>query len=137
MPRKTPLTLEQRARNAANAKAWRQRNPEKWKAYYPKAKAWMLANPERVKINNRNGWLKRNYGITIQDWESIFDAQGRRCPICKSVVPKTKHGWVVDHNHKTGAVRNILCQPCNILVGLAEEDVAILRSAAEYLERHR
>jgi hypothetical protein len=46
------------------------------------------------------------------------------------------HELAVDHNHKTNAVRELLCHACNVLIGYARENPQILRAACEYLERH-
>jgi hypothetical protein len=61
------------------------------------------------------------YGITREQWEALFERQGRKCAICPSTSPRAKRGWHTDHDHGTGAVRGILCGPCNRLVGAYED----------------
>jgi hypothetical protein len=98
---------------------------------------------ERERINqlivNRRGTLKSKYGLTPEDYMDRWDLQKGRCAVCK-----TKNAWYgdprkqvfdVDHNHETGKVRGLLCNPCNTMLGNAQENPGRLRSGAEYLEK--
>lgn len=71
----------------------------------------------------RDGWLQRNYGITSSDYERMLKAQGGTCGLCKSPDPKRagQNYFSVDHCHKTGKVRGLLCTNCNTLIGLLEK----------------
>jgi Autographiviridae endonuclease VII len=73
----------------------------------------------------RNADLKARYGMTIADYEAMYERQGGRCAICGTSEEKL----VVDHNHQTNSVRELLCHLCNTLIGCAHEDIAILASA--------
>jgi hypothetical protein len=78
--------------------------------------------------------VAKTYGLEDGEFEAIWDAQGRRCPICLQ-IPRAKRP-AVDHDHDSGAVRGLLCQRCNHeLLGAAHDDVEILRRAVAYLER--
>lgn len=67
----------------------------------------------------------------------MLDAQGGGCAICGERNPKGKHsGFHVDHCHKTGRVRGILCHGCNVSLGHFKDDPALLRRAAEYVTEH-
>lgn len=85
--------------------------------------------PERA----RNADLKYQYGITIEQYYEMYERQGGRCAICGASEGKL----VVDHNHKTGKVRELLCHLCNAMIGCAREDINILASAAAYLHREQ
>jgi hypothetical protein len=61
--------------------------------------------------SQHNYHLKTTYGITIDEYELILEAQGGVCAICGGGTSK-KH-FAVDHNHKTGQVRGLLCARCN------------------------
>ena len=87
-------------------------------------------NPERVKSNH----LKWKYGITLDEWRSMFEAQNYRCAICKTDAP-TGSGWHTDHNHSTGAVRGILCNDCNLGIGRLKDDPDLCEEASKYLRR--
>lgn len=77
--------------------------------------------------------LKTQYGLTLDDYYGIFRFQEGRCAICGN-RPK-KRMLAVDHDHKTGKVRGLLCTPCNHrILGGAHDDVEILRRAVSYLE---
>lgn len=66
----------------------------------------------------RNAYLKRTYGITLKDELALWDAQDSKCAICeKTLTTATRQ---IDHCHKTGRVRGLLCTPCNLLVAWIE-----------------
>jgi hypothetical protein len=73
----------------------------------------------------------RKYSLTLEQFDGMFAAQGGRCTICLR-----RRKLVVDHDHKTGKVRALLCDPCNTVLGFIEDNPARLRSAARYLEKH-
>ena len=85
------------------------------------------------------GYLLRTYGLSLQDAKLLWEAQERRCPCCghdlpepSSSVCRTVH---VDHCHKTGKVRGLLCVRCNIAIGQVRDSVETLRRMIAYLER--
>lgn len=61
------------------------------------------------------GW--KRYGLTVEAWTAMFEAQESRCAVCQTDHPGHKRGWVVDHDHLTGKVRGILCSSCNTTIG--------------------
>lgn len=77
--------------------------------------------------------LKYHYGLTVGEYEARLASQGGRCAICREESEQRLH---VDHNHGTGAIRDLLCEGCNHAIGKAQEDPARLRAMADYLERH-
>lgn len=85
--------------------------------------------PERIRDTD----LKAKYGMTIEDYNTMHARQDGRCAICGTSEEKL----VVDHNHKTGQVRELLCHLCNAMIGCAREDIAILTSAVAYLQREQ
>lgn len=80
----------------------------------------------------RNGHLVRKYGITADEYDRRLDEQGGGCKICGKILQRVS--LAVDHNHKTGKVRGILCENCNRGLGMFKDDPNLLRSAIEYLE---
>lgn len=78
----------------------------------------------------------RNYGVTPEQYEAMLEVQANRCAICRTDTPGGKGTWHVDHCHDSKAVRGLLCHHCNIMLGNAKDDPAVLRSAAAYLENH-
>lgn len=88
------------------------------------------------KARYRDYMLRKSYGISAAQMNAIFVMQGSSCAICKSTDAQWKRkGWHVDHNHDTGVVRGILCQKCNLMIGLAMDSPSTLVSAAQYLFR--
>ena len=124
---------------------WRAKNPKRdrrnllrWRAKNPKAcseaqKRFYKKRPKRCAEITR----KYRYGIEPEEWNIKFEAQGKRCAICNTDGKKFKkgpgHGWRTDHDHKTGKFRGILCHPCNVSIGMAQDDPKILQRAAQYL----
>ncbi len=74
----------------------------------------------------------RQYGLTIEDYEGLFDAQGGVCAICLT-PPFEGKALVVDHDHETGAVRGLLHHTCNTAIGLLDDSPEIVARAAAYL----
>lgn len=107
------------------------------KPYIPKIK------PKRIKIGkhyndikreNKERMLKWRYGLSIEEYKSMYDNQNGCCAICK--IPKelgTKKGLFIDHNHITLKIRGLLCSTCNSGLGKFKDDVNLLKKAIEYL----
>ena len=72
------------------------------------------------------------YGVTPLEYEDMLWDQGNRCMICGKVFGPDNHSCV-DHNHRTGEVRGLLCRKCNIAIGLLNEDPGVLKNAIRYL----
>lgn len=99
-----------------------------------KALARYWANPEKARAINRASDLKcnlvRRYGINGEQYEAMCLAQGGKCLICEA----SGNRLGIDHDHKTQAVRGLLCRKCNMALGLFCEDPRIINRAAEYLD---
>ncbi len=86
-----------------------------------------------LSIKNRDAHLKNSYNLTELEYITAFDHQGGACAICGN-KPRARR-FHVDHDHKTGLVRGILCLWCNHKVlGGARENPEILKAAIAYLE---
>jgi len=71
------------------------------------------------------------YKIEAADYIAMFNRQGGACAICGQ--PPGKKPLSVDHNHKTGKVRGLLCHTCNTGLGMFTEDIGKLAAAVSYL----
>lgn len=91
-------------------------------------------HPERVKRTQAESRHRLNYGITIDQKWSLLDDQGGCCACCRARDPG-RRGWHVDHDHKTGRVRGILCGHCNSALGFARDDIATLQRLIDYLRK--
>ena len=84
---------------------------------------------------NASAMLKRNYGITLADYDRMVEKQNGKCAICETTEPSGNGArFAVDHDHKTGEVRGLLCFDCNSGIGKFKDDAALLTSAIEYLK---
>jgi len=73
--------------------------------------------------------LRKKYNISLEDYASMHDTQDGRCAICFKRDTKM---LAVDHDHQTGQVRELLCQKCNMALGLIDEDIDIMFMMIEY-----
>jgi len=108
---------------------YRKNNPEKC-AQLDKAKE--AKKPEHYKKMKHRYRLLKRYGLTIEQYNSMLETQAGQCAICGKKMKQPN----IDHCHATGKVRELLCLTCNFVIGGAYEDVALLKSAIKYLERH-
>ena len=125
---------------AAHRRKKYQENPEIFKAATTK---WIAQNRERHNEYKRNRYrknprahknavLKRCYGITLEEKEALMTAQGGQCGVCRRDLT----GKIcVDHDHKTGKIRGILCSTCNSGLGFFGDSIEIIQKAISYLEQ--
>ena len=86
----------------------------------------------------RRAGLKK-YGIDTTEYQRLLEQQNGVCAICRNPpdgIGKTGKVLHVDHDHKTGAVRGLLCRTCNPALGAFADDIARLKQAIVYLESH-
>jgi hypothetical protein len=84
-------------------------------------------------LRERAGHLKRKYGMTLEDYDRMLEAQGGGCAICGRPPRQGTH-LHVDHDHDTRRVRGLLCFSCNVAVGQLQHDPGRILRAADYLE---
>lgn len=85
----------------------------------------------------RDRHLYRTYGITDSDYQAMYAAQGGVCRICGEGQSHTRFkALCVDHCHRTGRVRGLLCSACNTSIGLMQESETRLENAIKYLREH-
>jgi hypothetical protein len=111
-------------------------NKNKMKKNY---KRWISNNPTHRKDKR----LQKMYGITFAQYQTMITAQSGLCAICHKPESATnkRTGEIaelsVDHCHKTGQIRGLLCQSCNLGIGNLNDDPNLCLSAASYLEKSR
>ena len=101
-----------------------------------RSRRWAINNREQYRRNMRSANLKRNYGLTVEEYEEILRAQDNRCALCGSDEPggtRVNRHFHVDHCHETGATRGLLCQRCNTGLGLLGDNLSGLMQAVRYL----
>lgn len=123
-------------RHKARSRAYKKAHPEERKAY---AREWYHKNKHKhkhkEKIKNRRTWLKIQYGMTLQDYDAMLAKQGGVCAIHRG-PNNINQPFHVDHDHKTGKVRGLLCNNCNTILGHAKDSILVLEAAIRYLEEH-
>lgn len=91
----------------------------------------------RAETGNMKGYnLSSRYGLTWQAYLNMVTSQSSGCAICGSFLFSSERNSHVDHDHKTGKVRAILCRKCNMALGLMDEDVEIVLKMANYIVQH-
>jgi len=90
----------------------------------------------RIRVRKHN--LPAKYGITADKFEEMLLSQGGVCACCECVLVLGGPSAVrpcVDHNHATGAVRDILCGRCNLAAGNVLDSSSRAEKLAAYLKR--
>lgn len=82
-------------------------------------------------VYQRRQKLKRVFNISVEEYDAMLDAQGGVCAICERPPGKTR--LAIDHEHKTGLIRGLVCPPCNHGLGYWADDIRRLDAAAQYL----
>ena len=113
-----------------SSKKWRMNNQERVRKT---CLNWYKKNKERVKDRR----LRRDYDITIDDYNKMLEEQGGCCKICGAHEDNFKKSLNIDHCHDTGYVRSLLCMDCNTGIGRFKEDVKILAKAIDYINKFK
>lgn len=130
----------------ARAKRHYYANRERYKAYEKARRAALTPEQRQEARDYRAAWAAKNpdkakalrlrkYGLSLVDYKAKITAQDGRCIICREIPGPP--GLVVDHNHETSQVRDLLCGPCNRGIGKFRENPDHMRAAALYVERWR
>ena len=91
-------------------------------------------------FGDRPSTLKWKYNLDFDLYLAMLARQGGRCAICRDDQPDRGGGcqsdWCVDHDHRNGKVRGLLCRSCNLALGFLRDDPAVCNNAADYLREH-
>ena len=101
-----------------------------------RATKWERDNPERASMNKRRSAMKRNYGITLEDYERIFNEQNGKCAISGQTAKHGRH-LLVDHDHATGKIRGLVTATVNLWIGYIENHPDWEVKIHEYLARSK
>lgn len=103
--------------------------------------AWNKAHPDKVRLTKRAAHLRREYGLTRDEFDLLFEQQEGLCAVCSTLMCRCKTKCskkaVVDHDHtKAGreSVRGLVCDACNVGMGRFRDEPRLLRNAATYLD---
>ena len=118
------------------------KDPEGYRAKGRKAvQKWWRKNPERAHKLVKAYQLKHEYGLDVEEYDTMLMEQHGVCAICGEPESQSRHGKIlalaVDHDHTTGKIRGLLCSRCNLMVGLMErEPFELAGRAMLYLMKH-
>lgn len=122
---------------ATQQREYRKKNPEIIKKIREKRKPLQKEYNNRPEIKRKiaDQFLRKSFNLSIDDYEKMLTLQNGVCYICKGEETSVRNSRLaVDHNHKTGKIRGLLCSNCNRALGLFKDDKKIILAAANYLE---
>lgn len=106
---------------------WRKKNSEKYKK-------WHSEYTKKIKERHRNDQLLRNYGIDLSEYDAMLKNQNFKCACCDKEHKEDKKLFV-DHCHKFGHVRGLLCNKCNFAIGCMSDNIKTSINILIYLIR--
>jgi len=141
MPYKDSLILKQknieyREKNREKlkliAKRYREKNINKIRK---RLKLYKLNNPEKIKLSHLKCSLKKRYNLTLDKYNEMYHKQKRKCAICGIHEKQITKKLNIDHDHRTGKARALLCQKCNVALSYFENFDS--KPFMEYLNKHK
>lgn len=102
-----------------------------------KSRQYYYQNKDRAKVWSKDYRLRRDYGITLEDYQSMLTSQSSGCAICGATPEEGKASLHVDHDHITGKIRALLCGRCNTTLGRMEENTKLLQRMIDYINKHK
>jgi hypothetical protein len=106
--------------------------PEQRERWRESTAAYRQRNPEKYRLANRKHSLLKRYGISIEQYNRLHRLQKGCCAVCGE--PEVGDRLEVDHNHKTGKVRGLLCRYCNLAIGHLRDCEKRAERIAKYLK---
>jgi hypothetical protein len=143
------LTAKKKAYDKEYVAKNKDRHKAVTKEYYEKNKEKLIANMKKYKVENKDKidkqrrekpkpdyrirTFKYRYGMTIEDYNILFENQEGKCLICGTHQSELKKPLNIDHCHASKNVRGLLCWKCNVAIGFFKDNVEILQNAIKYL----
>ena len=136
-------------RSRQNKRVWAKKNPDKVKESSKKShekeqkfkpdqararrNRWKRENPEKHELSHLKNRLKKEYGLTLEEYYAMRDKQNGCCALCGKNEAEIDRRLDVDHDHVTGKVRGLLCGRCNKALGLFDDKANVLLKASSYV----
>jgi hypothetical protein len=101
---------------------------------------WRAAHPEKSVAYSRKHFLYKKYGLTVEEYQKLWEKQKGLCYICKQPerikdrTGKLRQYLSVDHDHATGKIRSLLCHHCNATLGHCQDSLYLLQKMITYLQ---
>lgn len=127
-------TQEQKEKAKIASKKWKDRKKIEDPEYFNRInRECSKRNPEQRRLQR----IAHRYGLKAADYLKMYEEQNGKCALCKRKNPDGKSAWlVVDHNHLTNEVRELICAKCNKGLGHFEDNVTFLEYAKKYILKH-
>lgn len=118
---------------------WRKKHPERFReSVKGSVKKWREKNRDKIRAKNKlrgkADKLKYRYKITLEDYNKMLIAHNNSCAICGTHESEMRKGICIDHDHVTGKIRGLLCEPCNQGIGMFKDNIVSMASAINYLK---
>jgi hypothetical protein len=126
----TQRQLKSSPHKLAYMKEYQKLNRERINAYN---RVYYKKRRQEDPLYSRRQDLRHDFGITIEEYDKMWESQGRRCAICQRTKKPVERAFDVDHDHVTKKVRGILCSDCNKGLGYFKDDTRLMSCAAMYL----
>ena len=92
------------------------------------------STPEGKKKAIEKSWRTKGINFTIEQYNDLLEKQNGVCAICGVEKNKNNSSLCVDHDHKTGKIRGLLCHLCNTAIGKFNDDILLLEKAIKYIK---
>jgi hypothetical protein len=99
-------------------------------SFYPHKSACKNCSSKKYK-GVKETFLLKTYGINLDAYNELKEAQSNKCAICKA--EPTQRELAIDHDHKTGKIRGLLCLNCNVGISYFKDNPFLLQQAISYL----
>lgn len=113
-------------------KKYSENNPKVKKYHSDYYKEWYKKNKHYVRKHH----LKNSYNVTIEEYNTLFEKQNGCCAICGKHQSEFILPLFVEHCHKTGKVRGLMCNKCNVGIGCFEDNPIIINNALKYINKN-
>ena len=100
-------------------------------------RVWQSQDEANKYKRKRDSHYKNLYGVSIEWYDTKLREQNNRCGICNTHTSKLSKVLCIDHDHKTGKPRGLLCRNCNSGIGLLNDSISVINNASEYLIKYK
>lgn len=136
---KTGYTYRCKQCRSVYQKKWRDENPDRVKELNKRKKIKRdiyYKDPDR-KLKYRRKYIEKTFNIEYSIYEKLENDQNNLCAICNLPEKSIRNKYLsIDHDHKTGKIRGLLCSTCNTSLGQFYDSPIIVNNALQYLLKH-
>ena len=118
---------------AIRVKEYRKQHKKQFEEYQ---KQYKKTHQKQRKEYHKFYRTRIKYGVSKTDWYSLLKKQKNKCAICKNFLPTDIRKLCIDHCHKSGKIRGIVHNDCNLMIGFSKKNVEVLKSAIKYIQKY-